>query len=154
MIVALEIFRQDKSLYQGRRIMGLDVGDKTVGLSLSDLGWMIASPLETIQRKNVAKDMDQLQKIIQQFDVAALVVGLPLNMNGTEGPQAQKTRDFVAHVLKRLDIPVLFWDERLSTQAVNRSMLEGDLSRKKRDKRVDQLAATFILQGLLDGLRF
>lgn len=130
----------------------MDVGDKTIGLSLSDITWTIASPYKLIKRKMNIQDVKAIQEVLQTFPIAALVVGLPLNMNGTEGSQAQKVRGFVEKLLNIIDLPVFFWDERLSTVAVTRTLLEADLSRKRRQEVVDKMAATFILQGVLDRL--
>ena len=133
-----------------RSLLGLDVGDKVIGLSLSDILWYVATPYTNIQRKNFKTDRKELKIFIEKHSIAALVVGLPLNMNGTEGPRVQSTKQFVRNFLDYHDIPVCFWDERLSTSAVERMMIDADLSRQKREKRVDQLAASFILQGVLD----
>jgi putative holliday junction resolvase len=142
------------SLKSGKnRLLGIDLGDKTIGLSLSDLTWLIATPLETIRRAKLENDFLQLIKIIQLHHVAAVIIGLPINMNGTEGPQAQKVRHFIQQLQERLEIPVLLWDERLSTTAVTRTLLEADMSRKRRSQVVDKMAASFILQGVLDALR-
>lgn len=137
---------------QKRRLLGLDVGDKTVGIAISDINWIIASPLLLIKRISFQKDVAQLQDIIKKNEVCALVAGLPVNMNGTEGPQAEKTRNFLSKVSEVIDIPIVLWDERLSTMAVTRTLLEADISRKKRKDVVDKMAATYILQGVLDRL--
>jgi putative Holliday junction resolvase len=136
-----------------RPLIGLDVGDKTVGISISDTTWLIASPLTLIRRSKPSKDFSDIQKIINDRKAVAVVVGLPINMNGTEGPQGGKVRSFVDQLLSVIDIPVCFWDERLSTMAVTRTMLEADMSRKRRSEVVDKLAATYILQGALDWIR-
>lgn len=135
------------------RVLGLDLGEKTIGLAMSDATWFISSPLEVIRRTTLENDFKALQKVIDTFSIVAFVIGLPLNMNGSEGPQVKKARSFVDDLLKEIDIPVYFWDERLSTVAVTRTLLEADLSRKKRAKVVDKMAATFILQGVLDCCR-
>ncbi|WP_032112172.1 Holliday junction resolvase RuvX [Candidatus Paracaedibacter symbiosus] len=143
-----------KELKSGKnRLLGLDLGEKTIGLALSDITWFISSPLEVIRRSTLENDYKALQKVINDFSVAGFVIGLPLNMNGSEGPQAQKARAFIDALLTVIDIPVYFWDERLSTVAVTRTLLEADLSRKKRAQVVDKMAATFILQGALDRFR-
>lgn len=136
-----------------KRLLGLDLGEKTIGLGLSDITWLIASPLEVIRRTNLENDFKALQRVIHEFSVAAFIIGLPMNMNGSEGPQAKKARAFIEDLLKEIDIPVYFWDERLSTVAVTRTLLEADLSRKKRAQIVDKMAATYILQGVLDRCR-
>lgn len=135
------------------RLLGVDLGDKTIGLSLSDTTWSIASPLKVIRRTSFAVDSQELHKVIQENEINALVVGLPMNMNGLEGPQAQKVRAFVGKFLRQQDIPLVLWDERFSTSAVTRTLLEMDLSRRKRSTIVDKMAATYILQGLLDRLK-
>jgi putative Holliday junction resolvase len=135
------------------RLLGLDLGEKTIGLGVSDTTWFISSPLEVIRRTTLENDFKALQKVKDDFLIAAFVIGLPINMNGSEGPQAKKARAFVDDLLKVIDIPVYFWDERLSTVAVTRTLLEADMSRKRRSQVVDKMAATFILQGALDRCR-
>ncbi|MDE3060810.1 MAG: Holliday junction resolvase RuvX [Pseudomonadota bacterium] len=134
------------------RLLGLDVGDKTIGLALSDDRRSIASPLLTIERSKFAKDMEALKKTIVVHAVAGLVIGYPINMDGSLGPRAQSTRSFVANLEKHVALPVLLWDERLSTMAVERVMLDADLSRQRRAELVDKLAAGYMLQGFLDSL--
>lgn len=151
MILSPEEFNELKG--DKRRLLGLDVGTKTIGLALSDILWSIASPYEVIMRRKFTLDAKELIRIINEFHVKGLVVGLPVNMDGTEGPRAQSTRSFVASFLDLQDIPVLLWDERFSTNAVTRMMLDADLSRKRRDELVDKLAASYILQGALDRLQ-
>ncbi len=139
-------------LQPGARLMGLDVGTKTIGLALSDTRLSIASPLRTIARKRFREDAADLFMEITKHQVAALVVGLPIAMDGTEGPRCQSVRQFTKNLLELYDLPIAFWDERLSTAAVTRGMLEADLSRKRRAEIVDKSAAAYILQGLLDRL--
>lgn len=134
------------------RLMGLDVGDKTIGLALSDLMRSIATPLETIMRSKFTKDMETMKAIIAKQGVCGLVVGYPVNMDGSLGPRIQSTRTFASNVQKHIDLPILFWDERMSTMAVNRTMLDADLSRARRAQLVDKLAASYMLQGCLDRL--
>lgn len=134
-------------------LLGLDPGTKTLGLAISDRTRLIATPLKTIHREKFSLDAVQLLKIYADNHATALIVGLPVNMNGTHGPRTQSVRDFCANLLKRQDLPIFLWDERLSTMAVTRSMLEADMSRKKRKENVDKLAASYILQGVLDRLR-
>jgi len=134
-------------------LLGLDIGEKTIGLAASDGTRLIATPIETIRRKTWSDDLKRLRTVIAERHVAGLVAGLPINMDGSEGPRAQATRQIARNILKVVDLPFLLWDERLSTQAVERAMLEADLSRAKRGQRVDQLAAAYILQGVLDALR-
>ena len=131
------------------RLIGIDLGTKTIGLALSDVERRLASPLETIRRVKFTKDVERLVALVRQFEVAALVVGLPLNMDGTEGPRVQSTRSFVRQVLPLVRVPICLWDERLSTAAVTRTMIEQDLSRAKRAEQVDKLAAAYILEGAL-----
>lgn len=134
------------------RLLGLDLGSKTIGLALSDLERQIASPLETIQRVKFGLDAAALLKIAEKHQVAGLVIGLPLNMDGTEGPRVQSTRAFVRHLVPLTPLPILFWDERMSTLAVTRTLLDADASRAKRASVVDKMAAAYILQGALDRL--
>ncbi|WP_306225492.1 Holliday junction resolvase RuvX [Bosea beijingensis] len=134
------------------RLLGLDLGTKTIGLALSDLERQIASPLETIQRVKFGLDAAALLKVANKHQVAGLVIGLPLNMDGTEGPRVQSTRAFVRNLLPLTDLPIVFWDERMSTLAVTRTLLDADASRAKRAAVVDKMAAAYILQGALDRL--
>jgi len=135
----------------GTRIMGLDVGSKTVGVSLSDVLHMIASPLETVKRKKFRDDSARLSKIATDHEVGGVLLGLPLSMDGTEGPRCQSTRAFADNLGKVIDLPMTFWDERLSTSAVERMLVNDvDMSRKRRGEVIDKLAAVYILQGFLD----
>ncbi len=133
------------------RIMGLDVGDKTIGVALSDpLGWT-AQGLKTVQRTGIKKDLQKLGEIIKEYDVKKIVVGLPKNMDGTIGPQCQKVLEFNERLGKRFsDIEIIQWDERLTTVAAERTLIEADVSRKKRKEVIDKIAAVHILQGYLD----
>ena len=141
------------ALRSGERLLGLDVGSKTIGLALSDVGLMLATPLQTIRRSGFAADAAALARIAADRGVGGLVVGLPVNMNGEEGRRCQSVRQFAGDLLARLDLPLVFWDERLSTAAVTRVLLEADVSRRRRGQVVDKMAAAYILQGLLDHLR-
>lgn len=141
------------ALRSGERLLGLDVGSKTIGLALSDVGLMLATPLQTIRRSGLAADAAALARIAADRGVGGLVVGLPVNMNGEEGRRCQSVRQFAGDLLARLDLPLAFWDERLSTAAVTRVLLEADVSRRRRGQVVDKMAAAYILQGLLDHLR-
>ncbi|SHM03739.1 Holliday junction resolvase RuvX [Roseibium suaedae] len=134
------------------RLIGLDLGTKTIGLALSDLGRGIASPMETIRRKKFTLDAQELLKICAKQEVGGLVLGLPLNMDGSEGPRVQATRAFARNLAPMTDLPMTFWDERLSTAAVTRTLLEADASRARRGEVVDKMAAAYILQGFLDRL--
>lgn len=136
------------------RLIGLDLGTKTIGLALSDLGRGIATPMETIRRKKFTLDAEYLLALCAREGVGGLVLGLPLNMDGSEGPRAQATRAFARNLSQKTDLPVTYWDERLSTAAVTRTLLEADSSRAKRAEVVDKMAAAFILQGFLDRLGF
>ncbi|WP_439815174.1 Holliday junction resolvase RuvX [Zavarzinia sp. CC-PAN008] len=135
------------------RLAGLDLGTKTIGVALSDLTRSVASPLKVIRRTKFKADAAELLAIAEREGIAAFVLGLPLNMNGTEGPRSQATRAFAANLLKERDVTIAFWDERLSTAAVTRTLLEADASRARRSEVVDKLAAAYILQGVLDYLR-
>jgi len=140
-------------LGRNSRLMGLDLGTKTIGLALSDVSLFVASPLETIKRTKFTADAERLLALATQYEVAGLVIGLPLNMDGTEGPRCQSTRAFVRNLEKLTDLPVVFQDERMSTQAVTRTLLEADASRARRAELVDKMAAAHILQSALDRLR-
>lgn len=142
------------ALPAGNRLIGLDLGTKTIGLALSDLGRGIASPMETIRRKKFTIDAEKLLEICASQQVGGIVLGLPLNMDGSEGPRAQATRAFARNLASKTDLPITYWDERLSTAAVTRTLLEADSSRAKRAEVVDKMAAAFILQGFLDRLGF
>jgi putative Holliday junction resolvase len=141
------------SLPQGARIIGIDVGSKTLGLALSDTGRSIASALVTLRRTRLTDDLARLLDLAAHYGVGGFVVGLPLNLDGTTGPRVQATRAFVRSLAKVTPLPVAYWDERLSTAAAERALLEADLSRKRRAEVVDKVAATLILQGALDRMR-
>ncbi|WP_229426542.1 Holliday junction resolvase RuvX [Microvirga alba] len=130
--------------------MGVDLGTKTIGLALSDVEKRIATPLETIKRVKFTPDVGRIKELVAQYDVGGFVFGLPLNMDGSEGPRSQATRAFVRNLKPLIALPVLFWDERLSTVAVTRTLLDADASRAKRADAVDKMAAAYILQGALD----
>ena len=136
------------------RLLALDLGAKTIGLALSDPGLAVASPLETIRRaRRFAEDARALLAVIEARGVGGLVLGLPVNMDGSEGPRAQSTRAFAENLLRLKDLPLAFWDERLSTAAVNRFLIEeADMTRRRRAEVVDKMAAAYILQGALDAL--
>jgi putative holliday junction resolvase len=139
------------ALPEGGRLAGLDVGTKTIGIALCDAGWTVASPAETIRRTKFSVDRAMLRGIIAAQTVRGLVVGLPLNLDGTDSPRTQSVRAF-ARNLADLELPILLWDERWSTQAVTRQMIAENLSRAKRAERVDKLAAAYILEGAMDAL--
>jgi putative Holliday junction resolvase len=140
-------------LAPGSRVAGLDLGTKTIGVALSDPSLRLATPLETIARTKFGKDATALLGICLREKVGGLILGLPINMNGTEGPRAQATRAFLRSLAPLTTLPVVLWDERLSTAAAERAMLEADVSRRKRAERIDAAAAAFILQGALDRLQ-
>ncbi|KQQ13061.1 Holliday junction resolvase [Methylobacterium sp. Leaf123] len=132
------------------RLIGLDLGTKTIGIALSDVGRQIASPLETIRRVKFTPDVARIVTLCATHAVGGLVIGMPLNMDGSEGPRAQSSRSFARNLKPLLPLPVLFFDERLSTAAVTRTLLEADASRARRGELVDKLAAAYILQSCLD----
>ncbi|MBV1705704.1 MAG: Holliday junction resolvase RuvX [Hyphomicrobiales bacterium] len=134
------------------RLMGLDLGTKTIGLAISDVERRLASPLLTIRRRKFTLDVEDLKAHISRHDIRALVFGMPLNMDGSSGPRAQATRGFIHNLAPLIDLPVTTWDERLSTAAVTRDLIEQDVSRARRAELVDKLAAAYILQGALDRL--
>lgn len=134
-------------------LMGLDLGTKTIGVALSDGMRHVASPIETIQRKKYTLDAARLSEIIGARDVKGIVLGLPRNMDGSEGARCQSTRAFARNFARASDLPITFWDERLSTVAAERALLEADTSRKRRAEVIDNIAAAYILQGLLDRLQ-
>lgn len=137
----------------GQRILGLDVGDRTVGVAASDLLLMTAQGVETIRRETLEKDLARLGELMREYDAVRLVVGLPRNMNGTEGDRCEIVRAFAEEIKKVLpEADIIFWDERLSTVAAAKSLIQADVSRKKRKKVIDKMAAVFILQGYLDSL--
>jgi putative Holliday junction resolvase len=133
------------------KLAGLDVGTKTIGLGVCDASWSFAGPSETIRRTKFTADLEQLRTFVQREGIIGLVLGLPLNMDGSDSPRTQSVRAF-ARNLAPLDLPILLWDERWSTQAVERAMIEADVSRAKRAEKVDALAAAHILQGAIDAL--
>ncbi|MBL3568795.1 Holliday junction resolvase RuvX [Rhodovulum sulfidophilum] len=134
-------------------LIGLDFGEKTIGVAVSDPFWTVASPLETIRRKKFTLDAGRVLDIAQGRAVGGIVLGLPRNMDGTEGARCQSTRAFARNLSRITDLPIGFWDERLSTVAAERALLEADTSRRRRAEVIDHVAAGYILQGLLDRLR-
>jgi len=136
----------------GGRLLGLDVGTKTIGTALSDTRLVIASPLETIRRRRFRDDVAALFALADRHGVGGLVIGLPLTLLGGDGPRTQSVRQFVRNLLAVRDLPMAFWDERLSTAAVTREMIAADLTRKRRAEIVDRVAAAYILQGCLDAI--
>lgn len=140
------------SLLPGQPVAGLDLGTKTIGLAVSDLGRRFSSPRPVLKRLKFTKDAELLLAWADKEKVAAFIIGLPINMDGSSGPRVQATRAFVRSMSDKTDIPFVFWDERLSTVAAERALLEMDVSRAKRAERIDSAAASFILQGALDRL--
>lgn len=140
-----------EALPEGGRLLGLDVGTKTIGLALCDAGWTIATPAELVRRGKFTADLEKLRSLAEAQQVKGLVVGLPLNLDGTDSPRTQSVRAF-ARNLAPLGLPILLWDERWSTQAVTRTLLDADASRARRAELVDKMAAAYILQGALDAL--
>jgi putative Holliday junction resolvase len=139
-------------LGKNQRLLGLDVGEKTIGLALSDVGRMIATPFRTIERAKFSTDAQALASIVKEHNVGALVLGYPVNMDGSEGPRCQSVRQFARNLAEKMDMPMLLSDERMSTMAVTRTMLDADLSRQRRAELVDKMAASYILQSALDTL--
>ena len=133
-----------------KSLIGLDLGTKTIGIAVSDTLWSVATPRETIKRKKFGLDCDELDIIFNSTDTGGIILGLPMNMDGSEGPRCQATRAFARNLSLRCPIPIAFWDERLSSIAAERAMLEADMSRAKRADNIDHVAASFILQGALD----
>lgn len=138
------------ALPPNRAIAGLDLGDKTIGVALSDLRRGVATPIEVIRREKFTLDAARLLALLTSRGACGIVLGLPLNMDGSEGPRVQSTRSFARNLEKLTDMPITFWDERLSTVAAERALLEADTSRKRRKEVIDQVAAGYILQGALD----
>jgi putative Holliday junction resolvase len=135
-------------------VAGLDLGTVTIGVAVSDLRRRVATPLETVRRKKFTLDAQRLLEIAKGRDLRGFVLGLPVNMDGSEGPRAQSTRAFARNLERLTDLPIAFWDERLSTVAAERALLEADASRKRRAEVIDHVAAGFILQGMLDRLGY
>jgi len=140
------------SLKPGQVVAGLDLGTKTIGIAISDRGLSLATPRPVIRRTKFTADATALLALLEKNNAGAIVLGLPLNMDGSEGPRAQATRAFARNLARLTDMPVAYWDERLSTVAAERSLIEQDVSRGKRADRIDSAAAAFILQGALDRL--
>jgi putative Holliday junction resolvase len=149
-VVAIEDLPQ--FLLPEARLLGLDVGTKTVGMALSDVTRTVATPYDTIRRTKFTADAKTIRQVVETNRVGALVIGLPLNLDGSEGPRAQSTRAFARNLAAHIQVPIAFWDERLSTAAVERHLIEADASRKRRAQVIDRMAAAYILQGALDRL--
>ena len=142
------------ALPANRAVCGLDLGDKTIGFAVSDLRRQVATPLLVIRRVKFTEDAARLMGLVAERSIAGIVLGLPLNMDGSEGPRVQSTRAFARNLVKLTDLPITYWDERLSTVAAERALLEADTSRKRRSEVIDQVAAGYILQGALDRMYF
>jgi putative Holliday junction resolvase len=140
------------ALPEGGRLLGLDVGTKTIGIALCDAGWTIASPAELIRRTKFTRDLGALQALAKAQSAVGLVIGLPLNLDGTDSPRTQSTRAFARNLEAPMGLPILLWDERWSTQAVTRTLIDADASRARRAELVDKMAAAYILQGAIDAL--
>jgi putative Holliday junction resolvase len=134
-------------------LMGLDLGTKTIGVAVSDGLRTVATPIETVKRKKFGVDAQRLVTLLNERAIGGIILGLPRNMDGTEGPRAQSTRAFARNLAPLVSVPIGFWDERLSTVAAERALLEADTSRKRRAEVIDHVAASYILQGVLDRLR-
>ncbi|MEQ8479812.1 MAG: Holliday junction resolvase RuvX [Hoeflea sp.] len=152
-MAVIEIEDLEGRLSKGRTIAGLDLGTKTIGMAVSDLSLSLASPRPVIKRRKFTLDAIDLLAALERDRAGAVVIGLPVNMDGSEGPRAQATRAFVRNMNEKTDLPFVFWDERLSTVAAERALISMDVSRKKRTDRIDSAAASFILQGALDRLK-
>jgi putative Holliday junction resolvase len=153
-MAVVDLLELEAAVPLGAPLAGLDLGEKTIGVAVSDTSRAIASPLTLIRRTQFTKDAETLFKLMEGRGAAGVVIGLPMNMDGGEGPRSQSARAFARNLLRLRDLPIAFWDERLSTMAVNRMLIgEGDVSRGRRAEVVDKLAAAWILQGALDRLR-
>lgn len=146
----LSIDELAQTLATSQAVAGLDLGTKTIGISVSDLGRRFATPREVLMRTKFSVDAQVLLATAAKERIVAFIIGLPINMDGSEGPRAQATRAFVRNMVQKTELPFVFWDERLSTVAAERTLIEMDVSRKKRAARIDSAAASFILQGALD----
>ena len=155
MTAASTIAIEDLPPHLGRdaRLLGLDVGTKTIGMALSDVTRSVATPFDTIRRTKFTADAKTIREVVEKNQVGALVIGFPLNLDGSEGPRAQSTRAFARNLAAHVTVPMVFWDERLSTAAVERHLIEADASRKRRAEVIDRMAAAYILQGALERLR-
>ena len=155
MTAASPIAIEDLPPHLGRdaRLLGLDVGTKTIGMALSDVTRSVATPFDTIRRTKFTADAKTIREVVEKNQIGALVIGFPLNLDGSEGSRAQSTRAFARNLAAHVTVPMVFWDERLSTAAVERHLIEADASRKRRAEVIDRMAAAYILQGALDRLR-
>ncbi len=152
----MPIFKLDEFLLNilpKKRLLGIDPGTKTLGIAVSNTDLTVASPIKTIKRKKLSSDINELMSVFNHYDIAGLIMGWPLNMDGSIGPRCDSVRDFTKSILKVKDLPIFFQDERMSTMAIERPMINEDMTRKKRSVRTDHLAACWILQTTLDGLQ-
>lgn len=148
----IEIEQVMETLQTGQTLAGLDLGTKTIGIAISDIGLSFANPRALIKRRKFKFDAEELIEVFASENVGVAIIGLPANMDGSQGPRVQATRAFVSNMAKLTDVPFVFWDERLSTVAAERALIGMDVSRGKRKERIDSAAAAFILQGALDRL--
>ena len=148
-----DVFEFANKLHSNNSLIGLDLGTKTIGVAVSDTILSVATPIKTIKRKKFSTDADQLLRVISIKNCCGVVVGLPKNMDGSEGPRAQSTRAFARNFSAKTQLPITFWDERLSTVAAEKALLEADTTRKRRAEVIDRVAAAYILQGFLDRLK-
>jgi putative holliday junction resolvase len=149
----IDLMKMKAHLAPRRRLLGLDVGTKTVGLAVSDSALSVASPLETLKRGKFATDAARLREVAADREIGGLVIGLPVSMDGTEGPRCQSVRQFAANLLAVIDLPLAFWDERFSTIGAERPLRDAEMSHRRRAAVIDKMAAAYILQGALDRLR-
>jgi putative Holliday junction resolvase len=152
LMAVIDIMGMREALPAGGRLLGLDLGSKTIGLAISDSGLTVASPLATLARGKLGADLARLKALIAERGIGGFVLGLPVTMEGREGPRSQSVRQFAANLLAAMDLPLAFWDERLSTVAVERSLKEAEMGHRRRAEVVDKMAAAYILQGALDRL--
>lgn len=153
-MAVVELSKLNIDLTRDQRVMGLDLGSKIIGVALSDVSLTIASPLDGIHHTKFGEDAKKLKNLIDEHDVGAIVIGLPVSMDGSEGPRCQSVRTFAINLLAKFEIAIAFWDERLSTSAVERMLVNDvDMTRKRRKEVIDKLAATYILQGALDAIK-
>ena len=150
-MAVMELNKMKAALQNDQRLLGLDLGSKTIGLAMSDTSRTIASPLETLNHTKFTNDALRIKQIVDEFNIGGIVIGLPVSMDGSEGPRCQSARTFAINLLAKFEIMISFWDERLSTSAIQRMLVDDvDMTRKRRSEVVDKLAATYILQGALD----
>ena len=152
-LIINDILQFSIALQARKPILGLDLGEKTIGIAISDITRSIATGLTTLRRQKFLSDAQKLKTLALERQVVGIILGLPINMNGSEGPRAQSTRSFAKNLSKIIELPISFWDERLSSSAAEQVLLQADSSRKTRSKVIDYVAATYILQGALDRMQ-